>query len=224
MVTDCSFIGNTATQDGGGIANFAGSSPILTNCSFTGNTAGDNGGGLHNVGGTPTVDKCSFSVNSAVTGGGMNNIASSPLVTGCSFSGNISSDEGAGIFNLASHPVLTDCTFNWNTANSNGGGLANKAGSNPTVTRCSFSGNTASFDGGGMYSNLSNATVTKTGFCDNSPDEIFGAFTNGGDVSLVYCAPPKPQSAAACPADINTSGTVNVTDLLALLAAWGACP
>ncbi|MCZ6835790.1 MAG: hypothetical protein O7G85_08455 [Planctomycetota bacterium] len=29
---------------------------------------------------------------------------------------------------------------------------------------------------------------------------------------------------ATCPPDINTDGDVNVTDLLALLAAWGACP
>ena len=28
----------------------------------------------------------------------------------------------------------------------------------------------------------------------------------------------------ACLSDINGDGTVNVTDLLALLAAWGACP
>ena len=27
-----------------------------------------------------------------------------------------------------------------------------------------------------------------------------------------------------CPPDINSDGNVNVTDLLALLAAWGACP
>ena len=30
--------------------------------------------------------------------------------------------------------------------------------------------------------------------------------------------------AAPCPPDINTDGNVNVTDLLTLLAAWGACP
>ena len=30
--------------------------------------------------------------------------------------------------------------------------------------------------------------------------------------------------AQPCPPDINTDGNVNVTDLLALLAAWGLCP
>ena len=30
--------------------------------------------------------------------------------------------------------------------------------------------------------------------------------------------------AAPCPPDINSDGNVNVTDLLALLGAWGACP
>ncbi|MCH7602745.1 MAG: hypothetical protein IIB54_08280, partial [Planctomycetes bacterium] len=30
--------------------------------------------------------------------------------------------------------------------------------------------------------------------------------------------------AGECPADFNTDGFVNVTDLLELLASWGACP
>ena len=37
-----------------------------------------------------------------------------------------------------------------------------------------------------------------------------------GDVSTTFID--------LCPADTNDSGTVNVTDLLELLAAWGTCP
>ncbi|MCH7545703.1 MAG: hypothetical protein IID30_04790 [Planctomycetes bacterium] len=33
-----------------------------------------------------------------------------------------------------------------------------------------------------------------------------------------------PACRPACPGDISGEGIVNVTDLLALLAAWGACP
>ena len=102
--------------------------------------------------------------------------------------------------------------------------MDNKLSSNPTVTNCSFSGNTAGTFGGGMINNGgSNPTVTNTGFCDNTLDTIVGGYTDGGGNSLLYCPPsiPLPDT---CPADINTSGAVNVTDLLALLAAWGACP
>ena len=36
------------------------------------------------------------------------------------------------------------------------------------------------------------------------------------------CQPGEP--ALACTSDINGDGLTNVTDLLALLAGWGACP
>ena len=35
---------------------------------------------------------------------------------------------------------------------------------------------------------------------------------------------PDTCESAPCPADINVDTNVNVTDLLALLAAWGSCP
>ena len=46
----------------------------------------------------------------------------------------------------------------------------------------------------------------------------FGA--DGQDMMIVGFAIPD----SSCPADTNGDGTVNVTDLLALLAAWGVCP
>ena len=96
------------------------------------------------------------------------------------------------------------------------------SGSSPTVTNCSFSGNTAN-SGGGMYTFSGSPTVTNTGFCNNTPDTIVGTYTDGGGNSLLYCPPPIPVP-PSCPADINSDTNVNVTDLLALLAAWGACP
>ena len=95
--------------------------------------------------------------------------------------------------------------------------------SSPTVTNCSFSGNTAGLFGGGMANFSGIPTVTNTGFCNNTPDAIDGAYTDGGGNSLLYCPPPIPVP-PSCPADINSDTNVNVTDLLALLAAWGACP
>ena len=49
-LTDCTFTGNSAGKDGGGMYNVF-SSPTLTNCTFTGNSAGEDGGGMHNGGG-----------------------------------------------------------------------------------------------------------------------------------------------------------------------------
>ena len=72
--------------------------------------------------------------------------------------------------------------------------------------------------------NGSSPTVTNTGFCYNTPDAIAGdPITDGGGNSLRYCPPPIPIP-DPCPADIDDDGTVGITDLLALLAAWGPCP
>ena len=55
--------------------------------------------------------------------------------------------------------------------------------------------NTATFGaGGGRFNSASNPTVTDPGFCDNTPDQISGAFTDGGGNSLLYCPPPIPKA------------------------------
>jgi len=74
--------------------------------------------------------------------------------------------------------------------------------------------------------NLGNSSpaVTNTGFCDNTPDQIDGPFTDGGGNSLDYCPPPLPKP-DPCPTDINGDGVTNVLDLIQLLLSFGAvCP
>ncbi len=192
--------GNTPF-DGGGMLN-RDSSPTVTNCSFFENRASQVGGGMANFNSSPTVTNCSFIENTASSansvGGGMSNFSSSPTVTNCMFILNQSSDEGGGMFNfgILSIPLVSNCLFIRNEA-SNGGGMFNTAASLPIVE---FSG-----------------------FCGNSPDAIDGTYTDAGGNSLQHCAPPIP-APGPCPADVNDDGRVNVTDLLDLLAAWGACP
>ena len=41
---------------------------------------------------------------------------------------------------------------------------------------------------------------------------------------VAFCLNVPLADLALCPADIDANGAVNVTDLLALLAAWGVCP
>ena len=71
---------------------------------------------------------------------------------------------------------------------------------------------------------LGSLTLANTGFCDNTPDQINGFFTDGGGNSLLYCAPAiaKPEP---CPTDTNDDGVTNVLDLIQLLLAFGtSCP
>ncbi|MHC4948888.1 MAG: zinc-dependent metalloprotease family protein [Planctomycetota bacterium] len=68
-VADCVFEGNTSTLFGGGVATFDGS-PLFINCLFVGNTTAGRGGGLFCQAGTPTVANGTFAGNSAAGGGG----------------------------------------------------------------------------------------------------------------------------------------------------------
>ncbi len=221
--------GRFPDTSGGGMLNDFSSNPTVTNCSFSGNSASITGGGMYNAHlASPTVTNCSFSGNSASIGGGMSNdISSSPTVTRCSFSRNTATNGGGGgMVNAGGNPTVTNCSFTGNTATSSGGGGMFNLSSSPTVANCSFSGNTATNGGGGGMLNLGNSspTVSNTGFCDNTPDQIDGTFTDGGGNSLLYCPPPIPHP-DPCPTDINGDGVTNVLDLIDLLLAFGAaCP
>jgi hypothetical protein len=80
--------------------NYTGS-PTLTNCSLTLNSAKDNGGGIANFSNSnPILTYCTFTGNSADKGGVMfNYFSSSPMVTGCTFVGNLASNGNAIAFN-----------------------------------------------------------------------------------------------------------------------------
>jgi len=105
-VTYCTFSGNAASNDAGGMYNFN-NSPMVINCIFSGNSADDVGGGMSNVtGSSPTVINCTLSGNSAMNGGGgMYNFNNSFMATNCIFWG----DEPDEIYNSSSTATVTYC-------------------------------------------------------------------------------------------------------------------
>ena len=198
-VSNCTFWGNYAIRDGGGMANYASSSPLLTNCTFHDNSA-SYGGGMWNSDSSPTLTNCTFQDNSANYAGGMwNYLSSSPTLTdciflsndatldgggiyteggsqtlaNCSFVGNSAGREGGGIFNDSTSPKLTNCTFSGNSATTNGGGMLNRDNSSPAMTNCTFWNNSAGYYGGGMYNyNGSSPALTNCILWGDSLDEI----------------------------------------------------
>ncbi len=98
---NCSFINNSA-QYGGAVSNINSSSPTLTNCTFIGNSATDFSGGMNNWnGGNQTLTNCTFSGNSANYGGGMSVESNCcATLTDCNFSGN-SAQTGSGIYAIS---------------------------------------------------------------------------------------------------------------------------
>jgi hypothetical protein len=154
------------------------------------------GGGILNLG-TLTVSGCTISGNynntdfGASFGGGIYN-AGTLTVTGSTISGNSLNPHidvgiaggpiggyGGGIYNAGTLTV-TGSTVSSNFASNEGGGIYN-AGT-ATVSGCTLSGNYAFSYGGGIY-NAGTAealTVLDSIFSGNTPDNIFGAYTDGG--------------------------------------------
>ncbi|MHC4156313.1 MAG: choice-of-anchor Q domain-containing protein [Planctomycetota bacterium] len=182
-MTTCTFSGNIATGNGGGMFN-SGGSITITKCTFTMNTTAASGGAMRNWSSSPTVTDCNFSGNTAGTsGGGMyNETSSSPAVTNCNFTGN-SAQHAGGIFNNdGSSPTLTNCMFSSNSAThlttGFGGGIYNLTNSSPTLTNCTFSGNSA-VEGGAMNNRAtSNPNVTNCILWSDTPDEIYDDATS----------------------------------------------
>ena len=148
-VTNSTFSGNSASREGGGIANNYYASVSITNSIFSGNSTSTDGGGIYNYSGTLTVMNSTFTGNSAHGEGGA--IAGTVTVTGSTFANN-SATNGGGISSEVG--TVTNSTFSGNSASSNGGGIYTTYG-NLTVTNSTLSGNRAS-SGGGIYTTLSN--------------------------------------------------------------------
>ncbi len=94
-----------------------------------------------------------------------------------------------------------------------------------------------------MYNSSSSPTLTDTTVCGNTPDQIYGDWTdNGGNTIADECPPDCPDingdgnvdvgdllaiidqwGLADSPADVNDDGIVDVTDLLIVVGNWGPC-
>jgi hypothetical protein len=190
-LTGCTFSRNSATDWGGGMLNYGGSSPRLTNCTFSENS-GDQGGGVYNYWSSLTLTDCTFSGNlAAFAGGGMSNDESGNCtLTNCAFSDNSAAYWAGGMGNWSSgNATLTNCTFMGNSAGKGGGGMDNCWESSATLTNCTFSGNSAEEWGGGMYNCWeSSATLTNCTFSGNSAERGGGMYNlDYSDPSLANC-------------------------------------
>jgi len=132
----------------------------------------DRGGGVYNEFGNPTLRKCVFRGNSAISaGGGMLNEFGSPRLVDCRFIGNSTGKRepwegfGGAMYNRSSNAFIANCIFSNNGAVF-GGGMYNDANSNPKLISCSFLGNTA-VSGGGMENHRSCPELTKCTFSGN---------------------------------------------------------
>jgi hypothetical protein len=188
------------------------SSPTVAYCTFSYNSA-DYGAGMYNKNSSPAINHCTFKENYGPVGTGIYNDDSSPAISDCEFSYNSASYYGGGMYNENSSPVVRDCTFINNTASSWGGGMYN-LDSSSVVIGCTFSGNSSTNDdGGGMYNygSWSMVTIQQCGFCDNSPNHVYGPFLGTYSVS---------EACVFVTGDVDDDGDVDLDDFSLLAKNW----
>ncbi len=103
-MTNSTFSGNFASGNGGGIANFIGSTLIVTNSTFSANSATIDAGGIFNASGTATVTHSTFSGNSGINAGAILNTNGTVHLAG------VVMDTGASGANCSS--AMTDNGYN----------------------------------------------------------------------------------------------------------------
>lgn len=203
------------------ITSGEGRSTVLEHLTITGGTGSPHegflsGGGIFMMNAAPTIRNCIISENTAVHGAGIHGVHADPLIEDCLFTGNSSESTGTAThWNLECFPELIRCTFSENHSGAYGAGVGAWTDCVVEIVDCTFENNAADIRGGGVYSGCGCTGVNVSGstFCSNSPDHIVGIWSNlGGNT---FCP--------SCPADINADGAVNVTDVLAVLSAWGEC-
>jgi predicted outer membrane repeat protein len=196
--------GRTSGYGGAVVDNVA--NLTVNNCSFSGNSA-RSGGAIYDFGGNLTVNNCAFSGNTAndptfAFGGAIYVTPANPLPPGVqglypilsinnsTFSGNTATDGGA-IFDSAfptsfKNPqmAISGCSFSGNSATNGGAVYLDPNGGNEyvTISNSSFVNNTATQQGGAIWVQTGRlpVTVTQDTFSGNTPNNIFGPYTDGG--------------------------------------------
>ena len=235
-ILNSSFSENITYNVGGGIFIRSSSSPIVISTEFNNNIQisnplGSGGGvciyGSGNGGGPcfPAFTDCTFASNSVQGDGGGLAAAydSHPKVTNCTFEQNHAGRSGGGLACVAdpdhvytSTADIQNCLISGNSAEEEGGGIHVRY-SDPMISNTTVTQNSAGTTGGGInFFDSPDSRLTNTVICANTPNQIIGAYANGGGNTIADVC-------SDCEGDVNGDGVVNVVDLLAVVGVWGAC-
>jgi len=159
---DCTFTGNTVTNNsGGGAIRFDNGTLNIIDSSFENNTSSDEGGAIVANSGTITITNTLFKTNSAAT-------------------------KGGAIYTNNGDFTISGSTFYDNETTGAGGGSAfyvAGSGSTNSITKCTFFQNTTAntnLDYGTIRTDNGNTSVTNSLFYDNKTNNNTGAYSDWG--------------------------------------------
>jgi predicted outer membrane repeat protein len=162
-ISDLQVINCFSQDDGAGMV--VGTANLkLIGCIFQGNQTTGYAAGILFTGSNATLDACRFIQNNAIAapGGGM-------LI-----------GDGASV-------TISGCTFNENTAANGGGAICVADDGDMTCVNSSFRANSIEprYHGGAiLITSAATAELTQNFFCGNSPDQVAGSYTDGGNNTL----------------------------------------
>ena len=145
-VENCTFITNSAGDQGGGMMLYGTDDDTMSGMVFSGNSAPNGlGGGMLKVAcQSLAITNCVFAENSAGLGGAVANQADSrPVVTNATFSGNTAATAGGALYNSASFPTVTNSILWADTSNGAVSEVDNVEGSSAAITYCTVAGGCA---------------------------------------------------------------------------------
>jgi hypothetical protein len=187
-IHDCQIVDNTASAWAGGIA-LANGELELANCLIDGNVSYDSTGGVFvNNNTTALISGCQISNNTTNEfGGGVRfSNGGSGIVIASIISGNTANFGGGVAVDDDSVANLTECSIAGNYARNAGGAIAVLEQGVVVVANCVASGNSALDSGGGIHCGSTNwPGLSGSDICENSPDQIDGAWTGDGDNAVL---------------------------------------
>ncbi len=244
-IANCIIIGNTGDDYGGGGIYCAMCFSTITNTIITGNTALGDGGGIYIDGGDPMITNSLISGNTADSvGGGMFTYSGNPTITNSIIAGNTAANvAGGGYFGGESNPTITNSVV-WGNGSEQ---LFIDQSSTLVVSYSNIQGGwrgTANIDDDPLFVDPDNDeyrlspdspcidgadnTAVPKGIdtdLDGNPrfvDDPDTKDTGNGDPPIVDMGAYEFQP-VLCPWDLDDSGSVGASDLLALLFDWGPC-
>ena len=149
MISNCTFINNTAAKEGGAIKTTG--SIYIIGSRFINNTAGSNGG--------------------AIYGSGMKDNTALLTIINSNFTGNNATGSGGAVY--SGYANVTNSSFILNTATNNGGAMYVDGNRNMNATNTNFTSNVAKNDGGALR--VFTAKINHSIFTGNNATNTAGA-------------------------------------------------
>jgi len=182
---DEGYVLSNSAANGGGIYNGIGAHFSTYGMSFIGNSATTNGGAIYNIG-TMTLDALSISSNTATGNGGAIFNSRTLSIQHSKIERSRSQNQGGAIYQSNGSLALETSTINDNRADFQGAGLYISAG-NVVLSNSTITHNLNAINANALYNDTATINIINSTFSAHEHDEIMGGrgiINNAGSITF----------------------------------------